>query len=135
MPRHCPKVVGYRSFGTSLAVVGDYIAVSAILDSSAATNSGVVHIYDGTTRQFVRTIANPDPKAEDRFGIDMTAFGNLLLVGSTGAQNGPGAAYLVDPLTGVIARTLQNPTPAPGDEVWACRCRRRRRCPNRGSMG
>jgi hypothetical protein len=110
-----PSASAFDGFGISIGVVGDLIAIGAIIDSTQAANSGVVHIFNGITGQYVRTLQNPHPREDDRFGIKLTAFGNQLLVGSTGGSTGAGAAYLMDPATGEVSREIANPFPSPGD--------------------
>jgi hypothetical protein len=102
-------------FGTHVAAIGDLVAVSAIVDDSQATHSGLVYLFNGNTGQLLRTILNPHPRAEDRFGISLAAFGNNLVIGSTGGTTGSGAAYIFDPTTGNLVREFDNPTPAAGD--------------------
>lgn len=103
------------SFGFKVASSGELIAVSAILDDSQASNSGVVHLYNGTTGTHLRTLSNPHPRAEDRFGIDLAFNDNNLVVGSTGGETGTGAAYVFDPSNGGVIFEFHNPTPSTGD--------------------
>ncbi len=60
-----------------------------------------------------RTLASPTPTSGGGFGSALTGIGPNLLVGSPGEHGGPignGAAYLIDPASGVPVRTFYSPS-------------------------
>lgn len=88
-------------FGQSLAIDGSTVAVGASRDSTGASDSGVVYLYDlasGPTPSPI-TIVNPTPSASDRFGENIAMQDGVLVVGvrnddTAGADSG--AVYLYD---------------------------------------
>ncbi len=106
---------GTGSFGWSVAISSDYVAVGSIGDTvDSVSNAGAVHLYDANTGDFVRTIPNPDPQSGDEFGYAVAVSGDLVLVGApTDNSDGAhiGGAYLFQASTGDLLWTLHNPTP------------------------
>jgi hypothetical protein len=68
--------------------------------------------------QLEQVIHNPAPNPDDQFGWDVAAVGDRVLAGTpfddTGATDS-GAVYLFDSTTGEVLLTINNPTPAKGD--------------------
>ncbi|MCA9067879.1 MAG: hypothetical protein KDA84_03090, partial [Planctomycetaceae bacterium] len=98
---------------------GGRVAVGAPSDNGV----GAVHLFDSTTGNLLRTIANPDTTdgAGDRFGavVALDPTGTLLLVGAVHDDDGggadSGAAYLFDAITGSLLRSFDNPNPDAND--------------------
>ena len=106
-------------FGSSVAVSGNAVVVGAYGDDTGATDAGAAYVFDAATGDFLRTLANPMPAAGDSFGSSVAVSGNAVVVGAYGDDTGAtdaGAAYVFDATTGVLLRTLANPTPGAGDE-------------------
>lgn len=98
-------------FGRGLVAVGDMVAVGAPWHHDPETSfTGVVHIFDASTGALLRTISNPDPETNDRFGWSLAALGTDLLIGAPGGENG-GRAYLCNPATGDQLAVYTNPEP------------------------
>ncbi len=82
------------------------------------TDSGSVYVYNASTHEYLYRLRSPNPVREGRFAECMARYGDLVLVGATGdTVNGAvgGAVYLMDPATGEVIRTFENPTPEEGD--------------------
>ncbi len=90
-------------FGQAVAIDGDTIAVSALLDSAAADRSGAVSIFSRDTPGpglwgDVARLTNPDATPLSQFGRSLSIDDDILVVG---AEQGSGAgssgsAYLFD---------------------------------------
>jgi hypothetical protein len=106
------------SFGQAVAVSGNRVLISAILDDTGASNAGAAYLFDATTGALQRTFANPTPASNDQFGNQIALSGNMALIGAafddTGATDS-GSAYLFDLTTGALLRTFANPTPGMND--------------------
>lgn len=90
------------SFGTSVAIYGDTLAVSApdessdastingSQDSNAAPNSGAVYVFQrsGTTWTQQAYLKASNAERNDRFGNSLSLFGDYLAVGATGEDSG-----------------------------------------------
>src|SRR5207248_2463645 len=64
-------------------------------------------------------LTHPTPAASDGFGISVAVSGNTAVVGAnyddTGAQDA-GSAYVFNATSGALIATINNPTPATGDQ-------------------
>jgi hypothetical protein len=90
-------------FGTALATNGNILAASAAYENSGDSRwVGSVSVFEMATRQQRFRLPNPDPHAEDYFGVSLAIDRGTLLVGSLETQTGSGRVYLYD---------LQNGTP------------------------
>ncbi|HEY6565793.1 MAG TPA: hypothetical protein VIY86_14990, partial [Pirellulaceae bacterium] len=102
----------------AVSISGDLIAVGSYREDAGAVNAGSAYIYSISTGNLNRTINNPTPEVGDNFAFALSISGNTLLVGSyrdnTGATDA-GSAYQFDATSGVLIRTLGNPTPGQGD--------------------
>ena len=109
-----PQVYGI--FGYRVTSVGTYIAVSAstVNDGSGTIETGAVHIFDGATGAFVRTINNPSPLEKDKFGYETAPVGtNLIISAIRGDEAGTdtGTVYVYNPATGSQVLAINNPSP------------------------
>jgi hypothetical protein len=88
--RHRQQLVAFDrelgdSFGRSVAVDGDTIAVGAEHDDHAdVANAGSVYVFvrSGSTWMLERKIVAPDPRAEAHFGHSLALDGDTLAVGA-----------------------------------------------------
>ncbi len=105
-------------FGGAVAVAGNFVAVFDSTAVAGAANVGSVHLFDRVTGAFLRTIANPAPGATDQFGSDLIISGDLVIASSLSDLGGfnNGRAYVFQASTGALIATIQNPSPADGDE-------------------
>ncbi|MBC8872796.1 MAG: hypothetical protein H8E44_25465 [Planctomycetes bacterium] len=69
-------------FGVPVAVAGGNVLVGATADHADANQGGAVYLFDGATGELLLTIANPPPRAEDCFGVPVTAVGQKVLIGA-----------------------------------------------------
>ncbi|MCH8042671.1 MAG: tandem-95 repeat protein [Planctomycetes bacterium] len=113
-----PAVLANDEFGSSVAVVGQYVAVGASRDNSDGDRVGAAYLFDPRTGDLLQTFANPTPETLDGFGQSLAAFGADVLVGAPNDNLGAretGAVYLFDSDTGDVIRTFENPTPSQND--------------------
>jgi VCBS repeat-containing protein/predicted outer membrane repeat protein len=110
------------SLGFSVAISGNTVVVGAYRDDTGVTYSGAAYVFDATTGARLGTLAKSTPIAGDYFGMSVAISGSTVIVGAryddTGAPN-TGAAYVFDAATGVLLRTLANPTPTTSDTFGA----------------
>jgi uncharacterized repeat protein (TIGR01451 family) len=92
-----PAPAANEFFGNAVAISGDTLAVSAIMDDEvSAANAGAVYIFTRTSNTWTlqqRVIAS-DPLVDGGFGRSVALEGNTLLVGAHRANAGTGAAYV-----------------------------------------
>lgn len=79
-------------FGTSVAMVGDNVLIGAALDNTTVPSGGAAYLFDGSTGDLMHTFLSPAGSGSFRFGCDVAAVGNDILIGACG-ENG-GRAYL-----------------------------------------
>ncbi len=89
------------SFGASLSLVGDRIAIGALGDDDLGADAGAVYIYEWSGASWVRTakLFAPDPAPAAYFGWAVALDGNRLLVGAPGdveAGLNCGSAYVFE---------------------------------------
>ncbi len=104
-------------FGTSVAISDSFVAVSAPSDNTGAENAGQVYIFGTSNGTLLRTIANPTPVLNDRFGDRVKITGNYLIVSSENASGltKVGQLHVFDMRTGKLLAELDNPTPSSND--------------------
>lgn len=114
-----PVPVRDAGFGISVALRGPDIVVGAPYQPvGSVLRAGAVFVFDGETGALLRTIPNPAPEAEDRFGT-VAANGDDILIGARGVgtnpvpgRPAPGAAFLYDGATGALVHTFRDLGPA-----------------------
>ena len=116
---------GGEAFGHSVGVWGSSLVVgtpySDFLDSEHGIfilDRGSAFAFDATTGNLLRTLNNPTPEDSDHFGFSVGVTESRVVVGAPGDDAGAtdaGSVYLFDAVTGSLLRTLNNPTPAAGD--------------------
>ncbi|CAK0822476.1 unnamed protein product [Prorocentrum cordatum] len=91
-------------FGISVAVSSDgaRVVVGAWGDDDQGSNSGSVHVLDGTTGERLLKLVASDGAAGDYFGISVavSSDGARVVVGASGGDGGSGSAYVLDGATG-----------------------------------
>ncbi len=105
-----------NNFGSSVAISG----TKAVVGSPGANGgAGVAFVFDATTGNWVATLANPAPLPMIHMGFSVAISNNLAIVGVPQADPGgitdAGIAHVFDATTGVLNKTLNNPTPTAGD--------------------
>ncbi len=121
---HNPTPASRDSFGKSVAVAGDIVAVAAHYDDTMASNAGAVYVYDlgsATPTTPTATLTKPSASSSDYFGYSVAATDDYVVVGVRGddtSVSNAGAAYLYDlasPTPTVAVAILNNPNPASSD--------------------
>lgn len=110
-----PGPVDY--FGASVSIWEGGAAAGAYWDDTLARDSGSVYLFDLTTDERL-TAFGPASSSFDYFGHDVAITDDALVVGTyledTGAADA-GVVHVYDPRTGLLQRTIENPTPKPFD--------------------
>lgn len=110
------------SFGSSVAVAGNRLAVGASGKSLSGADGGVVFVFDLTTGDLLQSILNPTPAASENFGAQLAFEGTTLVIGNPQDQEqaqGNGAVYLYDAATGLLTQTINNPSAAADERFGA----------------
>ncbi len=96
-------VKGDRSFGSSVAISGDYIIVGASEDGPRDPNStaqeGAAYIYeriDGGEWKFAQKLSDLDRMSSGYFGVAVAISNNYALVGAHWTDKDSGAAYMFE---------------------------------------
>jgi WD40 repeat protein len=104
-------------FGGSVAISGNYAVVGADAeDEASGLSSGKAYIFDVTTGALLHTLDNPTPSSGDygdQFGFAVGISGDYAIVGALYDDAGgadAGRAYIFDVTTGLLVKTLANPT-------------------------
>jgi hypothetical protein len=97
-----PQPVADGGFGAAVGAAGDIVFVGA----PGTPGGGAVYVFDAATLAVRRVLTAPAPAESLAFGRAVVAAGGDLLVGADGAEDGAGAAFLVDPDTGLVPRTF-----------------------------
>lgn len=112
------------NFGWDVALDGNYaLAGASNEDEATGIDSGKVYVYDVTTRNYLRTLNNPNPigtPASDTFGEAIAVSGNYAIIGASnedsvaGISDSNGKAYIFNVTNGSLLSTLTNPQPGFG---------------------
>jgi Ca2+-binding RTX toxin-like protein len=104
----------YDAFGRSIALFGDKLVVGAPASDAGAQNAGRIYEYDVNSGTLLATINNPSPSAEESFGQVLTVSESVIVAGvpdDNTSGSGSGEAYVFSVSSGLLIRTLSNPTP------------------------
>ncbi len=101
-------------FGYAVAGLEDRVIVGAMGDDTSGIDAGIVHMFDATSGELVRTFHNPHPYPNDLFGSSVAASGNFILIGAR-FDHSVGVVYLFDASTGLLLHTYQSPSPTVGN--------------------
>lgn len=100
--------------------VGKFVAGSPESATNGIAWSGVAYLVSSDTTLVLQEFHAPDPAESDGFGTAVAAYGEDVIIGAPGAEEGPdpadaGVAYVMDSATGQVRWTLRNPYPGAGD--------------------
>lgn len=109
-------------FGLYITEVAGRVLVGAQLDDTNGTNSGQAYVFDAFAGTLIQTLKSPAPRSGGQFGV-VSSFNRFALIGAPfdarySTQSGlrvTGAAYLIEPETGLLVGTLLSPTPSEDD--------------------
>jgi hypothetical protein len=122
-----PSPLAGDSFGSSVAVSGDRVAVGAPGSDTGAADAGGAFVFEVTAASPgapVAILGNPAPATDDRFGGSIAISGARVVVGSM-LDDGPadsGRVYsfnLASATPTVPSATLAKPVPVSGDQFGA----------------
>lgn len=119
-----PEYIGL--FGNTMVAMGDLdgdgrseIAVGAPREFGGGERSGQVHLFDGATGQWLRTLRSPAPAFDGRFGDAIVVLDDIdgdgtpdLAIDAPGEPESPsvsGHVYVISGATGALLRTLTAP--------------------------
>jgi hypothetical protein len=104
-------------FGSAVALEGTVAAVGAPWEVESGVPLGAAYLFDvATGQQSARLLPDGGSSEPAFFGVSVGLSGTTLVVGAESAQQGAGAAYLFDVLTGLELRELTAGDPAPGKQ-------------------
>jgi len=107
-------------FGHSVTEVNDNLAVGVPkAQVGGFNNAGQVHIFNGATGSFDKTINPPTPAADLNFGASVSGIGNtdLIAVGVPGANSDDGQILIFDTTDGNLVLTINNPTVGAAEQM------------------
>lgn len=113
------------SFGSTVAIGEDYLAVGAPLDDEAVLNGGAVYVYrrSGSSWMFDAKLMALDAEEDDELGTSLAIEGNYLIAGARLDDNGlsSGGAYVFfrDAVGWVQQQKLTASDAAAGDDFGA----------------
>lgn len=105
-----PSPAANDSFGNAVAISGSLAVVGG--------RTRAAYVLDATTGTLIATLNNPAANGLGDFGASIAITGNVVVVGAPTAYPGgvgAGSAYVFNATTGDLITTLNNPTPADGD--------------------
>ena len=111
-------------FGFAVAISGSLVVVGYPDENTGANSAGSVFVYDlnSTTPAVpIKTLRNPAPAGEDKFGYAVSISGTRVVIGALGVDAGAsdaGTAYVYDlngPAPTSPIYTLNNPSPGLAD--------------------
>jgi len=97
------------SFGFGVAANDRWIAVCESGNQDKGTLAGAVHVFNAVTRAWTRKLTAPDGVANDRFGSSVSVWGDIAVIGASGATGNvshSGVAYVFNLRTGAFLRKL-----------------------------
>lgn len=109
---------GGELFGWSVGVSVAGVIAGVPCDDAGATDAGAAYLFDATTGTLLQTFQNPDPRANDNFGLSVSASPGNFLIGAPyqdAVANNAGTAYLFNVDSPAPAKVFQNPAPSNGD--------------------
>jgi hypothetical protein len=113
-----PTPVNEEYFGQTIAAGATQFAVTAPYNRPHPFALGTVYLFDNDTGEAQRTINNPTPGDEDRFGWSMAFQGTDILIGAWGDSTRgteAGVIYRYDTETGALRQTYYSPNPVVGE--------------------
>lgn len=107
------------SFGNAVAMAGRVTVVGELYGAGATSSSGVAHVFNPVTGEYLWPLMSPDGTDGDQFGCSVATDGRVIAVGAKFAKVGSvpmGAVYVFDVLTGVLLRKVSPSDGANSDQ-------------------
>lgn len=109
-----PSAQADGSFGSPLAFSGSTLAIGAEMESADGFDqAGHAYVFNVGTGALLYSLTSPNAQAYGNFGGSIAISGTTLIVGArfeeAGGQGEAGSAYVFNPSTGALARTLTSP--------------------------
>ena len=111
---YSPNPSSSGTFGARLVRTGDDVIVSSYRENVTEDRDGKVYLFDGETRELMRTFSSPSPALDEDFGQSIAIAGGDIVI----AARRPGlgvedslVAYLYETETGNLLRTFLDPFP------------------------
>ena len=107
-------------FGWSIAANTDVIVIGAFGFQGTFREEGIAYVYHIQSGKLLQTFANPSPTERARFGTSVVLLPEAIVVSAPGdrvQENGKikgGVVYMFHPDSGVLLKTLQEPTSMTG---------------------
>ena len=104
----------YDSFGRNVALFGSTLVVGAPSADVGGTDSGIAYVFNVNTGALRATLNNPSPATNDYFGSKLAVSESVIVAGvryddTSGTDSGE--VYVFSASSGLLIRTLTNPTP------------------------
>lgn len=108
-------------FGWSVAVNDGKVLVGARNETPGSIQSeGGAYLFDAATGNLLQTFFSPDPERFGYFGSSVSLSDEYAAIGSVaadfGSEQGAGAAFIFDAVTGDLVQSIPNPFPTRGDQ-------------------
>ena len=113
-----PSPVANGEFGYSVSMSGSSLLVGAPFENaSGVSGSGRAYLFDEPSGVLRATLSSPAPALEGNYGLSVSVYGSLAVVGEPGASplgvREAGEAYSYSSVTGVSLHTFLSPDPGP----------------------
>ncbi len=100
-----PNPGNFDAFGSAVAIAGNTLFVGELNDDAAGLNTGAVHLYNfnGSEWSYSSTLVSSTPSRDDAFGGKLALSGDILVVASSGDDEGffsAGAAFVFRNIAG-----------------------------------
>lgn len=111
-----PNPEDWDVFGYDVAVSGNTVVVGVPYENYQATDDGAAVVFSGDNGSFnfARTLLNPSPSNDERFGFSVDVSGDTIVVGVPRADfaghDNSGAAYVFSASSGTRLQTLIQPS-------------------------
>src|SRR5262245_22609589 len=113
---YSPSLVGFESFGNSVSLSGNLIAVGAMNEDTWAPNSGQAYVFNASTGALTSTLVNPSPASDISFGHSVSVASNTVIVGVIlGGAGINQSAYILNATMGNLIQTIYRPISASDD--------------------
>jgi hypothetical protein len=114
---HPPSEARGDSFGADLDVFGNNVFIAARFADIPVSNAGRVYQYELPGGNYIRTLENPSPTADDQFGTRVESNEEFVAVSALfddSHGSDAGIVYVFSVATGQLLKTIASPHPTTG---------------------